>query len=34
VVNKGALLGVMGSLDSENVQGETQKKLDVITTTS
>ena len=30
-VNKGALLGVMGSLDSENVQGETQKKLDVIT---
>ena len=31
VVNKGALLGVMGSLDSENVQGETQKKLDVIT---
>jgi len=31
VVNKGALLGVMGSLDSENVQGEMQKKLDVIT---
>ncbi len=30
-VNKGALLGVMGSLDSENVQGETQKQLDVIT---
>ncbi|MFP5410976.1 MAG: class 1 fructose-bisphosphatase, partial [Gammaproteobacteria bacterium] len=30
-VNKGALLGVMGALDSENVQGETQKKLDVIT---
>ena len=30
-VNKGALIGVMGSLDSENVQGETQKKLDVIT---
>ena len=29
-VNKGALLGVMGALDSENVQGETQKKLDVI----
>lgn len=30
-VNKGALIGVMGSLESENVQGETQKKLDVIT---
>jgi fructose-1,6-bisphosphatase I len=30
-VNKGALLGVMGSLDAQNVQGETQKKLDVIT---
>src|SRR3569832_2222158 len=30
-VNKGALLGVMGARDSENVQGETQKKLDVIT---
>ncbi|MEQ1667160.1 MAG: class 1 fructose-bisphosphatase [Sulfuriferula sp.] len=30
-VNKGALSGVMGSLDSENIQGETQKKLDVIT---
>ena len=30
-VNKGALIGVMGSLDTENVQGETQKKLDVIT---
>ena len=30
-VNKGALIGVMGALDSENVQGETQKKLDVIT---
>lgn len=30
-VNKGALIGVMGSANSENVQGETQKKLDVIT---
>ena len=30
-VNKGALIGVMGSAHSENVQGETQKKLDVIT---
>ncbi len=30
-VNKGALIGVMGALESENVQGETQKKLDVIT---
>lgn len=29
-VNHGALVGVLGSLDSENVQGETQKKLDVI----
>ncbi|MDP2785569.1 MAG: class 1 fructose-bisphosphatase [Sulfurimicrobium sp.] len=31
VVNKGALIGVMGSAESENVQGETQKELDVIT---
>ncbi len=30
-VNQGALLGVMGNLDTENVQGETQKQLDVIT---
>ncbi|MDR2874983.1 MAG: class 1 fructose-bisphosphatase [Methylobacillus sp.] len=30
-VNKGALLGTMGSLESENVQGEVQKQLDVIT---
>ncbi len=30
-VNKGALLGTMGSLDSENIQGEVQKELDVIT---
>ena len=31
VVNKGALIGVMGSAGSENVQGETQKELDIIT---
>ncbi|MDD4882769.1 MAG: class 1 fructose-bisphosphatase [Gallionellaceae bacterium] len=30
-VNKGALIGTMGALDSQNIQGETQKKLDVIT---
>jgi fructose-1,6-bisphosphatase I len=30
-VNKGALVGTMGSLESENIQGETQKQLDVIT---
>lgn len=30
-VCKGALLGTMGSLASQNVQGETQKQLDVIT---
>lgn len=30
-VCKGALAGTMGSLESENVQGETQKQLDVIT---
>jgi fructose-1,6-bisphosphatase I len=29
-VNKGALRGNMGSLESQNVQGETQKHLDVI----
>lgn len=29
-VNKGDLIGVLGSADSENVQGETQKKLDII----
>jgi fructose-1,6-bisphosphatase I len=29
-VNKGALVGVLGTAGSENVQGETQKKLDVI----
>ena len=30
-VGKGALMGIMGSLESENIQGETQKQLDVIT---
>jgi fructose-1,6-bisphosphatase I len=30
-VNKGALVGVTGSAGSENVQGETQKKLDIVT---
>ena len=30
-VSKGALVGVMGSAGSENIQGETQKQLDVIT---
>jgi fructose-1,6-bisphosphatase I len=30
-VNKGALVGTMGSLESENIQGEVQKALDVIT---
>jgi fructose-1,6-bisphosphatase I len=29
-VNQGALVGVLGTAGSENVQGETQKKLDVI----
>ena len=29
-VSKGALGGVLGSLESENVQGEVQKKLDVL----
>ena len=29
-VNKGSLGGVLGSADSENVQGEVQKKLDII----
>src|SRR5690606_7890091 len=29
-VGKGALGGVLGSLDTENVQGEVQKKLDVL----
>ncbi len=30
-VNKGDLIGVLGSAESENIQGETQKKLDLIT---
>lgn len=29
-VNRGALAGVLGSAGSENVQGETQKKLDIL----
>ena len=29
-VGKGALGGVLGSLETENVQGEVQKKLDVL----
>jgi fructose-1,6-bisphosphatase I len=31
LVNQGELIGVLGSAGSENVQGETQKKLDIIT---
>ena len=31
LVNRGNLVGVLGSAESENVQGEEQKKLDVIT---
>ena len=31
LVNKGELIGVLGSAGSENVQGETQKKLDILT---
>lgn len=30
-VNRGALTGVLGNAESENVQGEVQKKLDIIT---
>ena len=30
-VDQGALIGVLGSAGSENIQGETQKKLDLIT---
>jgi fructose-1,6-bisphosphatase I len=30
-VNRGAMNGLLGSADSENVQGETQKQLDIIT---
>ena len=29
-VNKGALGGILGTAGSENVQGEVQKKLDII----
>jgi len=29
-VNQGALVGVLGTASSENIQGETQKKLDII----
>lgn len=31
IVNRGDLIGVLGSAGSENVQGEVQKKLDIIT---
>ena len=31
LVNRGNIAGVLGSAESENVQGEVQKKLDVIT---
>lgn len=31
MVSKGALGGYLGSLDTQNIQGETQKKLDVLT---
>jgi fructose-1,6-bisphosphatase I len=31
LVNRGNLVGVLGSAESENVQGEVQKKLDIIT---
>ncbi|MCK5727690.1 MAG: class 1 fructose-bisphosphatase [Methylococcales bacterium] len=30
LVNKGALMGMLGDADSENIQGEVQKKLDII----
>ena len=30
LISQGALAGVLGSLESQNVQGETQKKLDVL----
>lgn len=30
-VNRGAIVGVLGSAQSENIQGEVQKKLDIIT---
>jgi fructose-1,6-bisphosphatase I len=31
IVNRGDLIGALGSAESENVQGEVQKKLDIIT---
>jgi fructose-1,6-bisphosphatase I len=31
IVNRGELVGVLGSAESENIQGEVQKKLDIIT---
>ncbi len=31
LVNRGDLIGVLGSAESENIQGEVQKKLDIIT---
>ena len=31
IVNRGELIGVLGSAESENIQGEVQKKLDIIT---
>ena len=31
LVNKGALINVLGAAETENIQGETQKKLDIIT---
>jgi fructose-1,6-bisphosphatase I len=31
LVNRGELIGVLGSAESENIQGEIQKKLDIIT---
>ncbi len=31
LVNRGDLVGILGSAESENVQGEVQKKLDIIT---
>ncbi|MEY4768510.1 MAG: putative fructose,6-bisphosphatase [Pseudomonadota bacterium] len=31
IVNRGDLIGVLGNSDSENIQGEIQKKLDIIT---
>ena len=31
LVNRGDLIGVLGNADTENIQGEVQKKLDIIT---